>query len=56
MNAFVTALVLILPIAALASRRLPARTVIKLALVWTAIFGGLLGIVWLWQHADNITI
>ena len=56
MNALVTALVLILPIAALASRRLPARTVIKLALVWTAIFAGLLGIVLPWQHAGHTYI
>ncbi len=50
MNAFVTALCLILPIAALASRRLPVSTVVKMALMWTAIFAGLVLVVMLWQQ------
>ncbi|WP_198283271.1 hypothetical protein [Sphingomonas sp. PAMC 26617] len=53
MSAFVTALCLILPIAALASRRLPVSTVVKLALMWTAIFAGLVLVVVIWQQVMN---
>jgi aspartyl protease family protein len=48
-NAFVTALLLILPISALAARRLPLGSIVKLALIWIAIFAVLLLAVWLWQ-------
>ncbi|WP_170318369.1 hypothetical protein [Sphingomonas sp. PAMC 26621] len=53
MSAFVTALCLILPIAALASRRLPVSTVVKLALMWAAIFAGLVLVVLIWQQVMN---
>lgn len=50
MTAFITALMLILPIAALASRRLPVSTIFKMALMWVAIFGVLVLAVLLWQR------
>ena len=45
------ALVLILPISALAARRLPLGDTIKMALAWVAIFGILFVLVVLWQGA-----
>lgn len=47
------ALLLILPVAALAARRLPLGTTLKIALAWAAIFGGLFALVALWQTATN---
>ena len=46
-------LVLILPLSALAARRLPIGDAIKMALAWAAIFGVLLIIVTLWQGATK---
>ncbi len=34
-----SALLLILPVSALAARRVPAATLVKMTLVWVAIFG-----------------
>lgn len=45
------ALVLILPVSALAARRLPLGDTIKMALAWVAIFGVLFVLVVLWQGA-----
>lgn len=45
------ALALILPVSALAARRLPLGDTIKMALAWVAIFGILFGLVVLWQGA-----
>jgi len=50
MNVFVTALLLILPISALAARRLPLSSIVKLALLWVAIFTALVLVVMLWQR------
>lgn len=55
MSAFVTALCLILPIAALASRRLPVSTVVKMALMWAAIFAGFVLVVVIWQQVMNLS-
>ncbi|MDY7525874.1 hypothetical protein E2E30_06180 [Sphingomonas sp. AAP5] len=46
-------LVLILPLSALAARRLPIGDAIKMALAWVAIFGVLLIVVTLWQGATT---
>ncbi|GHH07435.1 MULTISPECIES: hypothetical protein [Sphingomonas] len=46
-------LVLILPLSALAARRLPMGDAIKMALAWVAIFGVLLIVVTLWQGATT---
>jgi aspartyl protease family protein len=46
-------LVLILPLRALAARRLPMGDAIKMALAWVAIFGVLLIVVMLWQGATT---
>lgn len=43
------ALVLILPLSALAARRLAISEAVKLALAWIAIFGVLFVVVTLWQ-------
>lgn len=50
MTAVMIALLLILPITALAARRLPVHDVVKLALVWVAIFAVLVGAAVLWQQ------
>ncbi|MEP7006064.1 MAG: hypothetical protein ABI810_08785 [Sphingomonas bacterium] len=42
---------LILPISALAARRLPMKDSFKMALAWVAIFGLLFVLVVLWQQA-----
>ena len=42
---------LILPISALAARRLPMKDSFKMALAWVAIFGGLFVVVAVWQAA-----
>ena len=44
---------LILPISALAARRIPMRDTFKMALAWVAIFGVLFLIVSLWQEATG---
>jgi hypothetical protein len=49
-NVFVTALLLILPISALAARRLPLGAIVKMALMWVAIFAVLIAVVMLWQQ------
>lgn len=46
-------LVLILPLSALVSRRLPIGDTIKLVLAWTAIFGVLFILATLWQGATS---
>ena len=43
------ALLLILPISALAARRLPIARTLKMALAWVAIFTGMFLLVMLWQ-------
>ena len=50
-DVFYYALWLILPISALAARRLPMKDSFKMALAWVAIFGLLFGLVALWQQA-----
>ena len=55
MNAFVTALLLILPISALAARRLPLSAIVKMALMWVAIFAALIAVVMLWQQGVGHT-
>ena len=50
-NALYLALMMILPISALAARRLPIADVLKMALAWAAIFGVMFLLVMLWQHA-----
>ena len=45
------ALVLILPVSALAARRLPLGDTIRMALAWVAIFGVRFVLVVLWQGA-----
>ena len=45
------ALWLILPISALAARRIPMKDTLKVALAWVAIFGILFVLVVLWQQA-----
>ena len=50
-NALYLALMLILPISALAARRLPIAQTFKLALAWVAIFGVMFLLVMLWQDA-----
>ena len=42
---------LILPISALAARRIPMKDSFKMALAWVAIFGLLFALVVLWQQA-----
>ncbi len=48
------ALVLILPLSALAARRLAIGDAVKLALAWIAIFGVLFIVVTLWQGGRSI--
>lgn len=55
MSVFFTALLLILPISALAARRLPLSTTIKMALVWVAIFAVFFLVVMLWQRGTGVT-
>jgi hypothetical protein len=50
-NALYLGLLLILPISALAARRLPIAQTFKLALAWLAIFGVMFLLVMLWQYA-----
>lgn len=50
-NAFYLALMLILPISALAARRLPIAQTLKMALAWVAIFAVMFLLVALWQDA-----
>ena len=50
-NALYLALMMILPISALAARRLPIADVLKMALAWAAIFGMMFLLVMLWQVA-----
>lgn len=50
-DAFYLALMLILPISALAARRLPVGQTVKLALSWAAIFAVLFLLVSLWQDS-----
>lgn len=50
-DAFYLALMLILPISALAARRLPISQTLKMALAWIAIFGMMFVLVSLWQGA-----
>ena len=45
---------LILPISALAARRIPMKDSFKMALAWVAIFGALFVIVALWQGATGV--
>lgn len=51
MDVIYYALMLILPVSALAARRLPLGETIKMALAWVAIFGVLFVLVVLWQGA-----
>lgn len=44
-------LMLLLPISALAARRLPIGQTVKMALAWVAIFAALFVLVALWQQA-----
>lgn len=44
-------LVLLLPVSALAARRLPLGQTIRMALAWVAIFATLVVLVTLWQSA-----
>lgn len=50
-DALYLALMLILPISALAARRLPITQTLKMALAWAAIFGVMFLLVMLWQDA-----
>ena len=50
-NALYLALMMILPISALAARRLPIADGLKMALAWAAIFGVMFLLVMLWQDA-----
>jgi len=52
-SAVYLALLLILPMSALAARRLPIAETLKLALAWVAIFGMLFVLVALWQSASG---
>lgn len=47
------ALVLILPVSALAARRLPLGETVKMALAWLAIFAIAFALVELWQGATT---
>jgi hypothetical protein len=51
MDVIYYALMLILPVSALAARRLPLGETIKMGLAWVAIFGILFVLVVLWQGA-----
>ena len=53
LNGLLFMVMLILPISALAARRLPLGTTVKMALAWIAIFGGLFVLVALWQWATG---
>ena len=53
LNGMLLAVVLILPISALAARRLLLGTTVKMALAWVAIFGGLFALVAAWQWATG---
>ena len=46
-------LLLVLPISALAARRLPMKDSFKMALAWVAIFGVAFILVYLWQQATG---
>jgi len=48
------ALWLILPISALAARRIPMKDSLKMALAWVAIFGVLFVLVAAWQQAFGV--
>ena len=48
------ALLLILPISALAARQIPMKDSLKMALAWVAIFGILFVLVVLWQEAFGV--
>ena len=48
-NVLYLALLLILPVSALAARRLPIGQTVKMALAWVAIFGMMFVLVMLWQ-------
>lgn len=50
-DALYLAAVLILPIGALAARRLPLDKTVKMALAWVGIFGVLFVLMALWQEA-----
>ena len=49
LNIVFLALCLVLPISALAARRLPLSSMAKMALAWVAIFGAAFALVELWQ-------
>ena len=46
-------LLLVLPLSALAARRLPMKDSFKMALAWVAIFGVAFILVYLWQQATG---
>lgn len=50
-DALYLALMLILPVSALAARRLPIGQTVKMALAWVAIFGVMFLLVMLWQDS-----
>jgi uncharacterized membrane protein YhaH (DUF805 family) len=52
-DAFYYLLWLILPISALAARRLPIKDSLKMALAWLAIFGIAFILVYTWQQATG---
>jgi len=47
-------LLLVLPVSALAARRIPMRNTFKMALAWVAIFGVLFLLVEAWQQAFGV--
>ena len=47
-------LLLVLPVSALAARRIPMRDTFKMALAWVAIFGVLFLLVEAWQQAFGV--
>jgi aspartyl protease family protein len=51
LDLFYLVLILVLPISALAARRIPMRDAFRMALAWVAIFGILFVLVELWQQA-----
>jgi aspartyl protease family protein len=51
---FYLVLLLVLPISALAARRIPMRDTFKMALAWVAIFGVLFFLVDAWQQAFGV--
>lgn len=52
-DALYIGLLLILPISALAARRLPVGNIAKMALAWVAIFAAAFLLVVLWQEATG---